>query len=77
MNENESIITIEDEMVSVIQKLDELLDERVQSGEINTEEYLKLSGKIQTYADESRQIVALLRTELPARASSFHNFFSC
>jgi len=73
MNQEEILKTVEDEMMSVIQNVDELLDERVQSGEIDSEQYLKLAQEIQTYADGSRKVIALLRTQLTHGASSFHN----
>jgi hypothetical protein len=71
---SEKITKIEEGILFVVQDVDELLDEKFQSGEINTEQYLKLSQEIQTYADESRKIIALLRTQLAHGASSLHNF---
>ena len=58
MDEKEKLITIEEEILLVIQKVDELIEERLLSGEIDTEQYLKLSQEIQTYADKSRKFIA-------------------
>ena len=74
MNEKEELITIEEEIMLVIQKVDEMVDEKLQSGEINTEQYLKLSQEIQTYADKSKNVIALLRTQLVQAPSNIHLF---
>ena len=73
MNESEKISKIEEGILFVMQDVDELLDEKFQSGEINTEQYLNLSQEIRTYADESRKILALLRTQMTQGVSSPHN----
>lgn len=62
MNESDILNSIEEEMLSVIQRVDELIEEGFLSSEIDTEQYLKFSQEIQTYAAKSRRIIALLRT---------------
>lgn len=62
MNQEEILKTIEEEMMYVIQNVDEMVDEKFQSGEISTEQYLSLSQRIRAYADEGRNILSILRT---------------
>ena len=62
MNQEEILKTIEKEMMYVIQNVDEMVDEKFQSGEISTEQYLSLSQRIRAYADEGRNILSILRT---------------
>ena len=61
MEESEILKSIEEEMLSVLQRVDELIEEGLLSGDIDTEQYLKLAQEIQTYADKSRKIIALLQ----------------
>ena len=73
---SEKIAKIEEEILFVMQDVDELLDEKFQSGEMNTEQYLNVIQQIRTYADESRRIIALLHMQITHGASSVHNLFS-
>ena len=68
MNENEELISIEEGIISVVQMVDELIEERLISGEIGTEQYLSLSQRIRAYVDEGRNILSLLRTRSGAMA---------
>lgn len=76
MNESEKIGKIEEGILFVMQDVDELLNEKFQSGEINTEQYLNVIQQVRSYADESRRIIALLHIQLTHGASSLHNLFS-
>jgi len=76
MNESEKIYKIEEGILFVMQDVDELLDEKFQSGEMNAEQYLNVTQQIRAYADESRRIIALLHMQLTHEASSLHNLFS-
>ncbi len=73
---SEKIAKIEEEILFVMQDVDELLDEKFQSGEMNTEQYLNVIQQIRAYADESRRIIALLHMQITHGASSVHNLFS-
>ena len=68
MNESEKIGKIEEGILFVMQDVDELLNEKFQSGEINTEQYLNVIQQIRAYADESRRIIALLQIQLTHEA---------
>ncbi|MGA9406211.1 MAG: hypothetical protein WBW71_03665 [Bacteroidota bacterium] len=70
MNENEELISIEEGIISVVQMMDKLIEERLVSGEIGTEQYLSLSQRIQAYADEGRNILSILR----ARSGLWHSW---
>lgn len=61
MNEYEILKTIEEEMLFVVQKIDELIEHKLQSGEINSEKYLRITLYMRKYAEESQNVVSFLR----------------
>ena len=61
MNDYEMINSIQLEMLTVIQKLDEILENRVNSGRITTEQFLFLSSSIREYSEECQNIVEVFR----------------
>ncbi len=68
MNESEKVGKIEEEILFVMQDIDELLDEKFQSGEMNTGQYLNVIQQVRSYADESKRIIALLQIQLTHEA---------
>ena len=63
MNESEKIAKIEEGVPFIMQDVDELLDEKFQSGEINTEQYLNVNQHVRAFADESRNIIASIQIQ--------------
>ena len=61
MNESEILKTIEEEMLFVVQKIDELGEHKLQSGELTAERYLTFTFSIRKYADESRNVIEFLQ----------------
>jgi len=70
MNESEKIAKIEEGVLFIMQDVDELLDEKFQSGEINTEQYLNVNQHVRAFADESRNIIASIQIQLTHGNSS-------
>jgi len=64
MNENEILRTIEEEMLFVVQKIDEFGEYKLQSGEISSEQYVSFSCCIRKYANDSRNVLGLLRFDV-------------
>ncbi len=61
MNIDENLITVEEEMLSVIQKLDGFIDYLQSTGNIGKEEFLYISPIIRKYAEEHQNIIESLK----------------
>ena len=62
MNIDEILITVEEEMLSVIKKMDVAVEERLSADKISTKQFLLLSSSVRLYAEAGRNIIEVLQS---------------